>query len=253
MTETDSITIEIHDRCPTGLEIFRNETTFAVNLTASGGVGDFEVLNAENEVIALVQKHLSMLSLLENTSRSEVLTVDISDISEMLISCPATEEVAVMTNVRVGLFQPNTLEIVSRGRFADSRAMDFRWEPCDNSSSKPNNSSTPTSTAGQDVATPSKANSSADNGSSTHFNYKVVNHASVVVAEILLRRTGCRASVRLVEEQHLSPVQIAVIFGGLSFLVLAVKKQKSLVKLGSLVVFLILLVGIMVIISVVTS
>lgn len=33
-------------------------------------------MNSENEVIALVQKHLSTISLLENTSRSEVLTVE---------------------------------------------------------------------------------------------------------------------------------------------------------------------------------
>lgn len=32
--------------------------------------------NSEKEVIALVQKHLSTISLLENTSRSEVLTVE---------------------------------------------------------------------------------------------------------------------------------------------------------------------------------
>lgn len=83
----------------------------------------------------------------------------------MPISCPPTEEVAAVTNVRVGLFQPNTLEIVSRGRFADSRAVDFRWEVCDTSESSNNKGSS---------STPHADASEQDNLLETkRFNYRV--------------------------------------------------------------------------------
>lgn len=89
--------------------------------------------------------------------------------SLMPISCPPTEEVAAVTNVRVGLFQPNTLEIVSRGRYTDSRAMDFRWETCDSSSlsnkGSDTNATPPTNTGSNPVDDNELA--------ATQYNYRV--------------------------------------------------------------------------------
>lgn len=45
-------------------------------------MGDFEIINAKGEVVIIGQKHLAMISLLENTSRSEVLTLDLSNVSK---------------------------------------------------------------------------------------------------------------------------------------------------------------------------
>lgn len=48
---------------------------------SEGGVGDFEIINGKGEVILIGQKHLATISLLEHTSRSEVLTLDLSNVS----------------------------------------------------------------------------------------------------------------------------------------------------------------------------
>lgn len=89
----------------------------------------------------------------------------------MPISCPPTEEVAAVTNVRVGLFQPNTLEIVSRGRFTDSRAMDFRWELCDSSSSSNNKDSS------NNAASTSGTNGEDNELGTVPCNYKVAKYS----------------------------------------------------------------------------
>jgi len=49
---------------------------------SEGGVGDFEILNSNQEVVIIGQKHVSTISFLENTSRSEVLTLELQNVSQ---------------------------------------------------------------------------------------------------------------------------------------------------------------------------